>query len=228
MKQIHYFDIDNDRLYMSSEPAYLDEAETRRQGKEVYFCPYNATLIKPPVVQENESARFNGESWEVVTNYRGKYQVNENMEVSIVTELGELEEGYILITEEQAQQIENDRDYYIIQNGELVINPNWEEIQRQKERQELDGLTLTPADVERALYKAKGMDFEDLKALIAQRIPSIDIKGLAIEFRAKDFYRGAEAGGMRLFDVVGALLGYSPEQMDYLFIHKELPEEGEN
>lgn len=92
----------------------------------------------------------------------------------------------------------------------------------------LDGLTLTPADVERALYKAKGMDFEDLKALIAQQIPSIDIKGLAIEFRAKDFYRGAEAGGMRLFDVVGALLGYSPEQMDYLFIHKELPEEGEN
>lgn len=146
MKQIHYFDIDNDRLYMSSEPAYLDEAETRRQGKEVYFCPYNATLIKPPVVQENESARFNGESWEVVTNYRGKYQVNENMEVSIVTELGELEEGYILITEEQAQQIENDRDYYIIQNGELVINPNWEEIQRQKEEERINNLTMTALD----------------------------------------------------------------------------------
>lgn len=114
----------------------------------------------------------------------------------------------------------NDKRRFVINE---VPEPTEEEI-----RAMLDGLTLTPADVERALYKAKGMDFEDLKTLIAQRIPSIDIKGLAIEFRAKDFYRGAEAGGMRLFDVVGALLGYSPEQMDYLFIHKELPEGGEN
>lgn len=108
---------------------------------------------------------------------------------------------------------------------EIVLNPNWEEEEAQRERQRLDALTLTPADVERALYRAKGMDFEDLKALIAQQIPSIDIKGLAIEFRAKDFYRGAEANGMRLFDVVGQLLGYTPQDMDYLFEHKELPNE---
>lgn len=92
-----------------------------------------------------------------------------------------------------------------------------------EERQRLDQLTLTPADVERALYRAKGMDFEDLKALIVQMLPQVDIKGLAIEFRAKDFYRGAEASGMRLFDVVGQLLGYTPADMDYLFEHKELP-----
>ena len=92
-----------------------------------------------------------------------------------------------------------------------------------KERERLDALTLTPADVERALYKEKKMDFEDLKALIAEQLPQVDIKGIAIEFRAKDFYRGAEANGMRLFDVVGALLGYTPEDMDYLFEHKELP-----
>lgn len=92
-----------------------------------------------------------------------------------------------------------------------------------KERQKLDALTLTPADVERALYKEKQMDFEDLKALIAQQLPQVDIKELAIEFRAKDFYRGAVANGMRLFDVVGALLNYTPSDMDYLFKHKELP-----
>lgn len=131
---------------------------------------------------------------------------------------------------EVSEEIYNDYEpnKYVYLGGEVVINPNWEEIQRQKERQELDGLTLTPADVERALYKAKGMDFEDLKALIAQSLPQVDIKGLAIEFRAKDFYRGAEANGVRLFDVVGALLGYSPEQMDYLFLNKELPIGGGN
>ena len=115
-------------------------------------------------------------------------------------------------------------NYYIYSNGKIILNPNYEQEQQAKERERLDALTLTPADVERALYKAKGMDFEDLKALIAQQIPTIDIKGLSIEFRAKDFYRGAMASGMRLFDVVGALLGYTPADMDYLFENKELPE----
>lgn len=112
----------------------------------------------------------------------------------------------------------------IDENLELALNPNYEQEEAIKERQRLDALTLTPADVERALYKEKQMDFDDLKALIASQLPQVDIKGLAIEFRAKDFYRGAVANGMRLFDVVGALLGYTPADMDYLFEHKELPE----
>lgn len=112
---------------------------------------------------------------------------------------------------------------YIVVDGELTLNPNFEEEKRQKERQRLDALTLTPADVERALYAAKGMDFDDLKALIAEKMPQIDMKALAIEFRARDFYRGAMAGDIRLFDVVGALIGYTSEDMDYLFEHKQLP-----
>ena len=125
----------------------------------------------------------------------------------------------IEITEEAYNNI----DHYIWDGEEIIFDPDYEEKQKQKERQRLDALTLTPADVERALYKAKKMDFEDLKALIAEQIPTIDIKELSIEFRAKDFYRGATAGGIRLFDVVGALLGYSSEDMDYLFINKVLP-----
>lgn len=112
---------------------------------------------------------------------------------------------------------------YIVIDGELVLNPNYEQEQAQKERERLDRLTLTPADVERALYKAKGMDFDDLKALIAEKIPTIDMKALAIEFRARDFYRGAMVGEIRLFDVVGALIGYNSEDIDYLFEHKQLP-----
>lgn len=112
---------------------------------------------------------------------------------------------------------------YELYDGEYLTE---EEIEV-KERERLDSLALTPADVERALYKAKQMDFEDLKALIVQALPTVDIKALSIEFRAKDFYRGAEASGIRLFDVVGALLGYTPDDMDYLFENKELPEKEE-
>ena len=58
-----------------------------------------------------------------------------------------------------------------------------------KERQRLDLMSLTPADVERALYKAKGMDFEDLKQLIATGT-GIDLKALAIEFDMQYIIRG--------------------------------------
>lgn len=116
---------------------------------------------------------------------------------------------------------------YEIHETETALEAWWytDEELAERERLILDGLFLTPADVERALYKAKGMDFEDLKALIAQQIPTIDTKALSIEFRAKDFFRGAMYGNIRLFDVVGQLLGYTPEDMDYLFEHKELPSE---
>lgn len=131
-------------------------------------------------------------------------------------------------TEEQRMNFiveQNHRRGYEIRESASALEA-WgltEEEAEEQERLRMDALTLTPADVERALYRAKGMDFDDLKALIAQQLPQVDIKALAIEFRAKDFYRGAVAGGMRLFDVVGALLGYTPQDMDYLFQNKELP-----
>lgn len=120
---------------------------------------------------------------------------------------------------------QNHNNGYEIRETETSIEA-WgytEEEKQTQERERLDALTLTPADVERALYKEKQMDFEDLKELIVQALPTVDIKALSIEFRAKDFYRGAMAGDMRLFDVVGQLLGYTPKDMDYLFEHKELP-----
>ena len=97
-----------------------------------------------------------------------------------------------------------------------------DEREARERRQMLDQMTLTPSDVERALYKAKGMDFEDLKELIATGT-GIDLKALAIEFRATTFYRGVMFGNGRLFDVVGNLLGYTPDDIDFLFENKELP-----
>lgn len=127
------------------------------------------------------------------------------------------------VSEELYNAFNAEPDKYMWNGEEIVENPDYEEIIARKERERLDALTLTPADVERALYKAKGMDFDDLKTLIVQALPSVDIKALSIEFRARDFYRGATANGMRLFDVVGQLLGYNSDDMDYLFINKELP-----
>lgn len=109
--------------------------------------------------------------------------------------------------------------------NEVLTEVPAEEIAR-RERQRLDQLYLTPSDVERALYYGLGMDFDDLKALISQAAPSVDLKALAIEFRANNFYRGAtDKNGQRLVDMIGLLLGLYTSELDYLFEHKELPQE---
>lgn len=149
--------------------------------------------------------------------------VNIDISTILTDEYGSSNVQNLEVTEELYTSYQADNLRYIWNGSEIIENPNYEQDKQAKERAELDQMTLTPADVERALYKAKGMDFDDLKTLITQQIPNIDIKGLSIEFRAKDFYRGAMASGLRLFDVVGALLGYTPADMDYLFKYKELP-----
>lgn len=79
-------------------------------------------------------------------------------------------------------------------------------------------LNLTAADVERAIYKVKGMDFDDVVSLVETQSlseddkPSIDIKALKIELRANNFYRGNP-----YINTVGTLLGFSEKQMDEFF-----------
>lgn len=122
---------------------------------------------------------------------------------------------------------------YIRQNNEYVLNPNYEADKQAQIRAEKDQMTLTPADVERALYKAKQMDFDDLKAYIkTQGFTDLQIKAIGVELRANDFYRGATMPSpvdpsydIRIVDTIGDLLGYSSDDMDYLFEHKELPSE---
>lgn len=122
-------------------------------------------------------------------------------------------------------EIKEVEEGYVIYNLELMTVEEMKAKETQQERQRLDFLILTPSDVERALYYSPlQMDFNDLKALIAEKAPQIDLKGLAIEFRANNFYRGAvDKNGNRIIDMVGAVLGYTPEDMDYLFEHKQLP-----
>ena len=109
-----------------------------------------------------------------------------------------------------------------------------EEEIKQAEKERVAKLSLTAADVERAIYKAKGMDFEDIISIVekynekikqeaqAQELEPqglIDIKALKIELKANNFYRANP-----FVEKIGNLLDYSSEDLDYLFLNKELPE----
>ena len=115
---------------------------------------------------------------------------------------------------------ENHPTYYaleaneILVDGEVIIDPDYEEKEAQKEAERIAMLSLTGADVERGIYKAKGMDFEDIIAYVTQLQPTgLDIKALKIELKANNFYRGNP-----YVDAVGTLLGFSKEQLDCFFI----------
>ena len=81
----------------------------------------------------------------------------------------------------------------------------------QKERERLNMLSMTKREMFLSLYRAKGITPDMLKAQIT------DPQAL-IEFEyANDYYRGNP-----LIDVIGQNLGYSSEDLDYLFEYKEI------
>lgn len=101
---------------------------------------------------------------------------------------------------------------------QFADTPEYQEAQAQKEAARIALLNLTAADVERAIYKAKGIDFEDVIAqleaipLAEGQAPVVDIKALKIELKANNFYRGNP-----YIDTVGTLLGFTKEQLDKFF-----------
>ncbi len=114
----------------------------------------------------------------------------------------------------------------ILEGDEIIDNKEaWEAEQERKEKERIAKLFLTGADVERGIYQAKGMDFDDILALAENtQKPSldgegaeggwgdIDFKALKIELKANHFYRGNP-----YVNAVGALLGFTSEQLDKFF-----------
>ena len=112
------------------------------------------------------------------------------------------------------QQSDVDGLWYLIDKCPMKTD----EQKAQEEAQRVALLNLTGADVERAIYKAKGMDFDDIIAFLeAQSLAQdgtapVDIKALKIELKANNFYRGNP-----YIDTVGTLLGFTKEQLDEFF-----------
>lgn len=100
---------------------------------------------------------------------------------------------------------------YITYNGTYITAT---EMQKQ-ERERIAMLNMTGADVERAIYKVKGIDFDDILAMVKDN-PAIDEKALKIEFKANNFFRGNP-----YIEQVGALLGFTSKQLDKFFEAKD-------
>lgn len=212
--KIYYYD--ENGIFICESEAEQDPAEWQINHKKIYIIPANATKIKPPKTGENQTTIFNGKNWDVVADYRGKYICDALMNVIYVQEVGELPDGYIIITAEQAAEIAEDDLKYIVDNGELIPNPHYEEDKAARERERIGHLSLTKREVFLALYNAKGITPEQVRATITDTAALIEFD------YATEYYRGNP-----LIDVIGSQLGYTSADLDYLFENKILPEKNE-
>ena len=102
------------------------------------------------------------------------------------------------------------------ENDKLIAKEMTEEEKSAQEKKRLATLSLTKREVFLALYKAKGITPEQIKAQITE-------PEALIEFEyANEYYRGNP-----LIDLIGTKLGYSSQDLDYLFQNKKLPEQEE-
>ena len=78
--------------FTGTQNAFIDPLETKKQGKNVYLVPANATEKKPLEVKKNQTVIFNGSEWEIIADYRGKtYYIGT--EQHGMKELGDLPKG---------------------------------------------------------------------------------------------------------------------------------------
>ena len=192
--------------YIGECEAALDAAESKIQGKNIYLIPANATEIKPPKAKKNEIAIYDN-GWKIEADFRGQYIVNNGMEPLIYDKIGALPKGYIVITESQANKIKEDDLYYIIQDGHLIKNPDYDEQKAQREADRVGNLQCTKR-VFVLMLEQLGLDyFEQIKPLIqANRQAELEWD-LCVELQRKN----------PLLNVMGAQLGVTPEQIDNLF-----------
>ena len=101
---------------------------------------------------------------------------------------------------------------YVLDGEEYVLKDEaWEEKQAKQEAERIAKLSLTKREVFLAIYQDKGITPEQIRAQITDQ-------GALIEFDyAEKYYRGNP-----LIDLLGASLGYTKEQLDYLFQEKHL------
>jgi hypothetical protein len=148
-----------------------------------------------------------------------EYNHNQGLRIEAVDNIVDVEK-VITETEIDEETIEakielvkeNHPTYYaleaneILVDGEVKIDPNYEEKQAQKEAERIGKLSLTKREVFLGLYHAKGITPEMIRNQIKDQ-------SALIEFDyANDYYRGNP-----LINEVGIMLGITPEQLDKFF-----------
>ena len=145
------------------------------------------------------------------------FYIEKDNKIVLFDENKQRSQNTIAFTKPQYQglEIKEVEDGYVIYDFALMTVEEMEAKETQKERERIALLNMTGADVERAIYKVKGIDFDDILAMVKNN-PAIDEKALKIEFKANNFFRGNP-----YISQVGLLLGFTEGMLDNFFKTKD-------
>ncbi len=103
--------------FLREEEAFIDPLETKKQGGKVYLLPANATFEKPFDKQHGKAVVFNGSSWTLIDDNRGKFTIKDNQ----VEEIKTLDPVEKVLTDEEIDGLNNGT--LIIVDNEVVEKP---------------------------------------------------------------------------------------------------------
>ncbi|MCD8024159.1 MAG: hypothetical protein LUE64_01345 [Candidatus Gastranaerophilales bacterium] len=96
------------KTYSGKHPALKNP-----QRPSEYLLPAKATFIEPPQTGTNEIAIWNGQNWDIESDFRGQTQVNiETKEISTIEYVGAIKDGFQKISEDMAEDIKTNPEKY--------------------------------------------------------------------------------------------------------------------
>ena len=103
--------------FLREEDAFLDPLETQLKGEDVYLLPANATFEKPLDKEDGKAIVFDGSTWKLVDDNRGKYTIKDN-QMQEITTLDPVEK---VLTDDEVEGLNNET--LIIVDNEIVEKP---------------------------------------------------------------------------------------------------------
>lgn len=180
--------------YTGLQQADKNPAESISQGKFVPLVPANATLLEVPEYGENEIPVYSRtvetheepyevidpetgenhteyktvteiiENWNIEADYRKNFvKVDNDLNVSAIDTIGE-QEGYIIVDKETGADIQADKNWYKIVDGEIVKKSQEEyeseQLPKLKSLKSLENTQKAKQAVEQGYVEFKDAQFE--------------------------------------------------------------------
>lgn len=152
-------------LWNTDTKEYLRTQEAQKNPKRPteYLMPANSTTEQIPNILENQVIVWDGEHWKVEPDFRGQHMVNSEMTPEEVKDFGKLPTGYVIISAEQIELLnQKGTNYFIIKDGELIKNPDYEKEEAEKEKQRISRLNMTKYDFFKLVCKPYGITYAQL------------------------------------------------------------------
>jgi hypothetical protein len=147
------------------------------------------------------------------------YVFIENEKINGTGQCKVLNEDILNIVVEE--EIYNNIDKYIYQDGEIVLDPDYEAKQQDKELIRINALTLDSSIFYKEILRTSDNTKHDIQQLIQNNTTLTDYQkeNLFIDLQGSSLL----IRGSYFITTIGSLLNYKPEDLNYLFENKVFP-----